>query len=100
MLYTNIIRYVIDTTKHEKLHLPTCDEWTFHPYQMGESTLNFRVSRSDFSILFHFTMKLIKANRIAPDANRIAPEGAILFAFVPKKDTRLIWVKRYYSRVI
>ena len=38
-----------------------------HRYQLGESTLIFRGVRSDFEFLSHFLMKLLLANRIAPD---------------------------------
>ena len=37
------------------------------PYQLDESTFVFRGIRSDFSFLFHFSMKFMKANRITPD---------------------------------
>ena len=38
-----------------------------YPYQMDESTIIFRGSGSDFSFLFHFSMKIMSANRITPD---------------------------------
>ena len=38
-----------------------------NPYQLDESTSIFRGIRSNFSFLFHFSMKLMFANRIAPD---------------------------------
>ena len=38
-----------------------------HPYHLNESTFIFRGIRSDFSFLFHFSMKFVSANRIAPD---------------------------------
>ena len=38
-----------------------------HPYQLDESTFFFRVNRSSFSFLFHFSMKINLANRIALD---------------------------------
>ena len=39
-----------------------------HPYRMGELTFIFRGIRSDFSyILYHFSMKIKKASRIASD---------------------------------
>ena len=75
--------------------ITTQDEWLFHPgkflhvfrsvdnyrllfnplvtngvshrYQMGESIFIDRGTRSEFSLLFHFSMKLPSANRIAPD---------------------------------
>ena len=38
-----------------------------HPYHLGESTFSLRGIRSNFSFLFHFSMKIFSANRIAPD---------------------------------
>ena len=38
-----------------------------HPYHLDEYTFIFRGIRSDFPFLFHFSMKFMKANRIAPD---------------------------------
>ena len=50
-------------------------------YQMGESTVTFSGVRSNFEFLFHFSMKIFKANSIAPDGT---PRSvAILFAYVP-----------------
>ena len=31
----------------------------FHPYHLDESTFIFKGSRSDFSFLFHFSMKFL-----------------------------------------
>ena len=42
-----------------------------HPYQMGESIFIFRGIRSKNSVLFHFSMKFMKANRIAPDGMQL-----------------------------
>ena len=39
----------------------------FHPSFLDESTFVFRGSRSNFSFLFHFSMKFLKANSLAPD---------------------------------
>ena len=49
-----------------------------HRYHLGESTFIFRGVRSFFYFLSYFSMKFLCANRIAPD-------GAILFAYVPQK---------------
>ena len=38
-----------------------------HPYHLDESIFIFRVIRSDFSFLFHFSMKIMQANVITPD---------------------------------
>ena len=69
-----------------------------HPYHLGESIFNFRESSSVlfFFILFHFSMKFIKANRIGPDGTpRSAASHLGLFCLPMshKKDARLIWVK-------
>ena len=66
-----------------------------HHYQLGESTFIFRGIRSDFSFLFLFSMKIILANRIAPDETpRFAASHLGLFCLPlsHKKDARLIWV--------
>ena len=54
-------------------------------------------SRSDFSFLFHFSMKFISANRIVPDGSGppclVASHlGLFCLAMSHKKDARLIWV--------
>ena len=38
-----------------------------HPYHLDESIFVFRGIGSNFSFLFHFSMNIILANRIAPD---------------------------------
>ena len=38
-----------------------------HPYQMDESIFIIKGSGCDFSFLFHFSMKFMSENRIAPD---------------------------------
>ena len=47
-----------------------------HPYHWDESSFISRGNRSIFSFLFHVSMKI-------KYANRIAPSGVILFAYVP-----------------
>ena len=37
------------------------------PYNLDESAFIFRGFRGEFSFLFHFSMKIISANRIAPN---------------------------------
>ena len=52
-----------------------------------------------FSVLFHFSMNIMSANRIAPDGTpRFAASHLGLFCFPisHKKDARLIWVKTLY----
>ena len=64
-----------------------------HPYHLDESTFNFRGIRSDFSFLFHFSMTIMSANKIAPDGTpRFAASHPGLFCLPMshKKDARLI----------
>ena len=50
------------------LALPICDECTFPSLSfLDESIFIFRGSRDNFSILFHISMKIVSAKRIAPD---------------------------------
>ena len=68
-----------------------------HPYHLDESTFIYRGIRSDFSFLFHFSMKFLQANRIAPDGTpRFAASHLGLFCLPMshKRDARLIWVKK------
>ena len=67
-----------------------------HSYQLDGSTSIFRGNRSSFSFLFHFSMKFVSTNRIAPDwTPRFAASHLGLFSLPmsDKKDARLIWVK-------
>ena len=73
-----------------------------HPYQMDESTFIFRGSVGDFSFLFHFSMNIRSANRIAPDGTpRFAASHLRLFCLPMshRKDTRLIWVNLTFMLV-
>ena len=66
-----------------------------NPYHLDEATLISRVIRSNFS--FHFSMKLMKANIVAPDGTpRFAAShlGLFYLTMSNKKDARLIWVNR------
>ena len=56
----------IAITKHDVLN-PHLTNGLSHPYQLDESTFIFRGIRSIFSFLFHFSMNIISANRIASD---------------------------------
>ena len=50
------------------LALPICDECSFPSFSfLDESIFIFRGSRDNFSILFHISMKIVSAKRIAPD---------------------------------
>ena len=67
-----------------------------HPYHLDETILIFRCIRSKFSFLFHFSMKIISASRIASGGTlRFAASHLGLFCLPMshKKDARLIWVK-------
>ena len=48
-------------------HLSVLTNGLAHLYHLGESTCIFRGTRSDFIIIFNFSMKFYYANRIAPD---------------------------------
>ena len=56
-----------------------------HPYHLDESIFIFRGISRNFSFLFHFSMNIMSANRIAPDGTLFCgvTSGAILFAYVP-----------------
>ena len=68
-----------------------------HHLHLGESTFFFMGVRSVFFLfLSNFSMKFLKANRIAPDGTpRSAASHLGLFCLPMshKKDARLIWVK-------
>ena len=69
-----------------------------HPYHLGDSTFIFRGIRSDFSFLFHFSMKLSLANRIAPDGmpRFVASHlGLFCLPMSHKNDVRLIRVNTF-----
>ena len=61
-----------------------------HPYNLDESILG------ELGVNFHFSIKIMSANRIAPDGTpRFAAShlGLICLPMSHKKDVRLIWVK-------
>ena len=64
-----------------------------HFYQVDESTFIFRGIRSDFFDFFHVSIKIMSANRIAPDWTRFAAShqdlGLFCLPVYHKKDTRL-----------
>ena len=67
-----------------------------HPYHLDGSTFNSKDIRSKFSFLFHFSMKSMKASRIASaGALRLGASHLGLFwlHMSHKKDAMLIWVK-------
>ena len=61
-------------------------------YHLGESTFIFRGIRSDFQVLNKFFMKILLANRIAPDGTpRSAAShlGLLCLSMSHKRDARL-----------
>ena len=67
------------------------------PYHLDESTFIFRGFGSNFSFLFHLSMKMIQANRIAPDGTPCFAASHLGLFCLPmphNKDARLIWVKQ------
>ena len=64
-----------------------------HSYHSDESTFILRDSRCNFSFLFHFSMIIFSANRIAPDGTtRCAASHLGLFCLrmSHRKDTKLL----------
>ena len=64
-----------------------------HHYRLDESTFIFRDVRSDFYVLSNFSMKILCANRIAPDGtpqNAASHLGLYCLPMSHKKDARLI----------
>ena len=71
-----------------------------HPYHLDKSNFVFRGFSSNFSFLFHFSMKIKIADRITPDGTpRFAGSHLGLFRLPMshKKDARLIWVKQFLN---
>ena len=61
-------------------------------YHLGESTLIFRGIRSDFQFLNKFLMKILSANRIAPDGTPHSAASHLGLFCLPmshKRDARL-----------
>ena len=57
--------------------------------------------RSYFSFLFHFLIKFMKANRMAPDGVprfAVSHLGLFCWPMSHKKDNRLIWVNKCKNR--
>ena len=64
-----------------------------HHYHLGESTYMFKGFRWDFDFLFHFSVKFLLANRIAPDGTPRSAASHLGLYCLPmshKKDARLI----------
>ena len=73
-----------------------------HLYHFDESTSIYRGIRSNFSFLFHFSMKFLYADRKVPDGMlRFAASHLWLFCLPisHKKNARLIWVNNVSSKI-
>ena len=67
-----------------------------HYYHLGESTFIFRGIRSDFQFLNKFLMKILLANRIAPDGTPrsvVSHLGLFCLPMSHKREARLKLVK-------
>ena len=63
-----------------------------HRYHLGESTVNLRGVRGEFDYLFHFSMKFLQANKIAPDGTLHSAASHLGLFCLPmshKRDARL-----------
>ena len=83
---------------HCSLHTPTkyikyaYDEWTCPSLSFGRVHYDFRGIRSDFESLFHFLMKFLCTNRIAPDGmprSEASHLGLFCLPMSHKRDARL-----------
>ena len=66
-----------------------------HSYHLDESLFIFRDIKSNFFILFHFSMKIKIVNRVVPDGTPCFAASYLGLFCLPmshKKDARLIWV--------
>ena len=80
--------------KREKQVLCLAHMWQI--YHFGESTFILRDIGGNLTLSFHFSMKIMLANRIAPDVTpRFAAshQGLFCLPLSHKKDASLIWVK-------
>ena len=71
-----------------------------HPYHLDESTFIFRGIINYFSFIFHFSMKIMSANRIAPDGTpRFAASRLGLFCLPTshKKDAIVVCINIYIA---
>ena len=69
-----------------------------NPYHLDESTFVLRDIRSNFTFLFHFSMKFLQANRIAPDGTphfTASHLGLFSMPMSHKKGARFIWVMSF-----
>ena len=63
-----------------------------HYYHLGEHTVKFRGVRSEIKYIFHFPMKFLLANRIAPDVTPRSAASHLGLCCLPmshKKNARL-----------
>ena len=111
--YDNVFSFVglqtVTTIKHMNIMKEFEDFKTFNPYltngfshhyHLGESIFILRNIKSDFQFLNKFLMKILLANRIAPDGTPRSAASHLGLCCLPmshKKDARLIRVK--HSRI-
>ena len=96
-LITRTVRLPLISSKTSFLN-PNKSNGLSHPYHLDEPIFIFRGIRSGFSFLFHFSMKFLKANIIAPDGTpRFAASHLGLFCLPKshKKDARLKCVRTF-----
>ena len=82
--------------------IPLVPNGFYHPYHFDESISILRGIRSNFSIILHVLMRIMSANRLAPDETpRYAASHLGLFCLPmsQKKDARLIWVNDYRCKL-
>ena len=95
----NTLKHVILCDVFESMLNPFVTNGLSHSYHLDESIFIFRDIGSIFSLSFHFPMKIMNANIIAPDGMpRFAASHLGLFCLhmSQKKDGRLIWVNITY----
>ena len=76
-----------------------CDGWTFPSLSNGCVHFHLSLKRRNFSFLFHFSMKFVKANKIAPDGTPRLIEshlGLIRLLLIHKKHARIICVLHFH----
>ena len=90
---SNLVVYVFEWGKLIKSKFnPYVTNAHSYPYHLDESTFIFRGIRSSFSFLFHFSMNLFAANRIAPEGTPHFAASHLGLFYLPmsnKKDARL-----------
>ena len=68
-----------------------------HHYHLVESTFIFKGVRSDFEFLFHFSMKILLANKLTPDGVQHTVASYLGLYCLPvshKKDARFFFTSQ------